>query len=303
MKQLIYILLFLPLCGFAQGFLLNPYWIESTLLLDEYPGASVAFSLRKLDKDYVGNCIRVRRSSDNAEQNIGFVGNYLDTAALNTFCSGTNGFVTTWYDQSGNTNNATQITAANQPQIISSGSLILEGGKVAMQGTATRGMRTGTITLSSTDYVSLYAVVRAQFSATVQAIFETSTNYNSNNGSCNMFQEGITSYGVGRKTGGYIVNLHIPVINGRTILSAYLNDINNGTEASEIFANNVLRSEYNILNSTTTSFGNYPLHIFARDATSFGLVGTYQEFVFYANDQIANNTAINTKVNSFYAIY
>ena len=90
-------------------------------LLDLYPSASVAYSLRRLSSTYTGNAIRVRRSSDNTEQNIGFdaFGN-LDTTALTTFCSGTNGFVTTWYDQSGNSRNATQTTAANQPQIYDS---------------------------------------------------------------------------------------------------------------------------------------------------------------------------------------
>ena len=41
------------------------------LLLDTNPGASVAYSLRKLSSAYAGSAIRVRRSSDNTEQNIG----------------------------------------------------------------------------------------------------------------------------------------------------------------------------------------------------------------------------------------
>ena len=75
------------------------------LLLDTYPSAAVAYSLRKLRTDYSGNAIRVRRSSDNAEQDFGFSGNDLDTASLLTFCGACNGFITTWYDQSGNANN------------------------------------------------------------------------------------------------------------------------------------------------------------------------------------------------------
>ncbi len=86
----------------------------SPLLLDTYTGAAVAYSLRQLRTAYTGAAIRVRRSSDNAEQNIGFVNNVLDTASLLTFCGAGNGFVTTWYDQSGNANNATQSTAFNQ---------------------------------------------------------------------------------------------------------------------------------------------------------------------------------------------
>jgi hypothetical protein len=55
------------------------------LLLDTYSGAAVAFSLRKLNSSYSGNAIRVRRSNDNAEQDIGFVNNQLDTGSLGTF--------------------------------------------------------------------------------------------------------------------------------------------------------------------------------------------------------------------------
>jgi hypothetical protein len=93
-------------------------------LLDLYPSAAVAYSVRLLREAYTGSAIRVRRSSDNTEQDIGFSSGNLDTTALTSFCSGTNGFVTTWYDQSGNSRNVTQTTAANQPQIVSSGSVI-----------------------------------------------------------------------------------------------------------------------------------------------------------------------------------
>jgi hypothetical protein len=105
------------------------------LLLDLYPSAAAAYSVRKLRTAYSGSAIRVRRSSDNTEQDIGFVNNVLDTSALTTFCSGTNGFVTTWYDQSGNSNNATQATASKQPQIVNSGSIINVNSKPCLQFT------------------------------------------------------------------------------------------------------------------------------------------------------------------------
>ncbi len=97
----------------------------ANLLLDTYTNAAVAYSLRQLRTAYTGAAIRVRRSSDNAEQDINFVGGDLDTSSLLTFCGAGNGFVTTWYDQSTNANNSTQATATSQAQIVSSGSLIL----------------------------------------------------------------------------------------------------------------------------------------------------------------------------------
>lgn len=98
---------------------------SSVLLLDEsgLSGATGAYSLRKLRAAYAGSAIRVRRSSDNTEQDIGFSSNELDTSALTTFVGANNGFVVTWYDQAG-TINLTQATAANQPQIVSSGSVV-----------------------------------------------------------------------------------------------------------------------------------------------------------------------------------
>jgi hypothetical protein len=55
------------------------------LLLDTYPNAAVAYSLRKLRSAYTGNAIRVRRNIDNAEQDFGFSGNDLDTNSMLNF--------------------------------------------------------------------------------------------------------------------------------------------------------------------------------------------------------------------------
>jgi hypothetical protein len=82
------------------------------LLLDANPGASVAYSLRKLSSAYAGSAIRVRRSSDNAEQDINFTGGVLDTSTLLTFCGAGNGFITRWYDQSGNAKDNVQSVIA-----------------------------------------------------------------------------------------------------------------------------------------------------------------------------------------------
>ena len=103
-----------------------------SLLLDTVTGSTAAFSIRKL-RSAQTNCLRVRRSSDNAEQDIGFSGNDMDTSSLTSFCSATDGFVVTWYDQSGNARDMTQSTAASQPKIVSSGSIVAGvDGKVSL---------------------------------------------------------------------------------------------------------------------------------------------------------------------------
>lgn len=95
-------------------------------LLNTYGGATIAYSFRQLDGNYTGSAIRVRRSSDNTEQDIGFANNVLDTVSLLTFVGSGDGFVTTWYDQSGNANNAINSSAADQPKIVSSGVIVLD---------------------------------------------------------------------------------------------------------------------------------------------------------------------------------
>ena len=83
-----------------------------------------AYSLRKAVSSYTGPAIRVRRSSDDTEQDINFTtANELDTDALTTFVgAGNDGFVTTWYDQAGS-NDMIQPTAANQPRIVIAGTV------------------------------------------------------------------------------------------------------------------------------------------------------------------------------------
>jgi hypothetical protein len=90
--------------------------------------ANASFSLRKVRAAYAGSCLRVRRSSDNTETDIGFNSNgMLDTASLVAFVAGSSGFVKTWYDQSG-ANNATNATNAAQPRIVNAGVLETNNG-------------------------------------------------------------------------------------------------------------------------------------------------------------------------------
>ena len=76
---------------------------------------------------------RVRRSSDNAEQNIGFVGNDLDTASLSAFVGAGNGFVVKMYNQVSSTstagNDLVQTYASAQFQIVVSGVVNTLNGK------------------------------------------------------------------------------------------------------------------------------------------------------------------------------
>ena len=97
--------------------------LTSSLLLDQYgTNALVAYSLRKLSSSYSGSAIRVRRTNDNAELDIGFDSNgELDSSAIISFVgTGNNGHIAVWYDQSGNGHNGTGTTANRQPLIAES---------------------------------------------------------------------------------------------------------------------------------------------------------------------------------------
>jgi hypothetical protein len=100
------------------------------LLLDAVPGAAAAYSLRQLSNAYTGPVVTVRRSSDDAEAD--FKASEIDDGTLTAFCGAGDGLVKTWFDQSGNGNDASQGTAAAQPKIVDSGSLVTEGGKASL---------------------------------------------------------------------------------------------------------------------------------------------------------------------------
>jgi hypothetical protein len=93
----------------------------SLLPLDLIPGAITAVSFRKIRSDYTGACIRVRRVTDNVQQDIGFINGVLDTTSLLAFLGGVNGALHTMYDQSGNGNNFSNSTNPDQPIIVNSG--------------------------------------------------------------------------------------------------------------------------------------------------------------------------------------
>ena len=95
-------------------------------------GAEAAYSTRRLNGLYSGDCMTIRRASDSTTQSIGFVGEEIDESAIETFCSGTTCTIQVWRDQSGNGNDATQSDPTKQPTIYTGGQLVKEGGRLAL---------------------------------------------------------------------------------------------------------------------------------------------------------------------------
>lgn len=117
--------------GMVIGRKLGPSFVGP---LDSYTtNLAGAWSVaRRLLSSYTGSLIRIRRSSDSAEQDIGAdaLGN-LDVAAITSFVGANSAYVTTVYHQNGGSN-LVQTTAANQPRIVNAGTLDVIGGVPAM---------------------------------------------------------------------------------------------------------------------------------------------------------------------------
>lgn len=114
----------MPSLGLGLGFARGPVsFVPAAPILDTVSGAGAAYSTRRLRTAYSGSAIRVRRSSDNVEQDIGFSGNSLDTSALTSFIGSNSGFVVTWYDQSGNARHVSQSDTTRQPRIVNAGTI------------------------------------------------------------------------------------------------------------------------------------------------------------------------------------
>ena len=94
-------------------------------LLDSYPGAAAAYSLRKLSSDTT-NVVRVQRYSDSQQRD--FTAQEILDGDLETWVgAGVRGDVVVWYDQSGNNNNATATTQFS-PIIVDNGIQVAKNG-------------------------------------------------------------------------------------------------------------------------------------------------------------------------------
>jgi Alpha-L-arabinofuranosidase B, catalytic len=124
---------------------------------------------RKLRTAHAGSAFKVRRSSDNTTQDIGFSGNNVDTAALLTFVGSGSGYIDTVYDQSGGGLDLTQATTANQPRIVNAGSLETIGGKLAAYFDGTNDyLARATVSVATAAWSMAAVVKRAQTTVMAQ---------------------------------------------------------------------------------------------------------------------------------------
>jgi hypothetical protein len=284
--------------------------LAPSLLLDLYPNAAAAYSVRKLRTAYTGSAIRVRRT-DLTESDIGFTsaGN-LDTTALLAF-TGTgaldNGFITTWYDQSGNARNATQTTALNQPQIVSAGSVTLENSKPTANFDGSDDLLTisNAPIFSNVSGATLIAVNKSNSTA-VLGISSLSVNFTGTFNTNLWIAQGRTIAKRYETGGRRLQGDSFQAItsstdsNGQALI---INNTNFVNTTIDLYQNTSL-----VANSTTfqtsgnTATINQDIQI-GSTGTSRYWNGNIQEIIIYPSDQSSNRTGIETNINNFYSIY
>lgn len=251
-------------------------------LLDTYEGAAAAYSLRRLRSSYTGPAVRVRRASNNDELDIYFNRDgSLDTATLEAFCAGTDGFVKVWYDQSGNGLDLTQTSTGAQFKVYDSITGYL--GELRQNGSRTY-FQNNLATWSQPN--SAFMVFNAQASNT------------------NMFD--------GRSSTDRNVFVNAPSNNRLTIYAGtnlFTTALSNGEYLGSSFFNGSSSSLY--IDGAQKVSGDA-----GTDDWNFGTVGqrytinttsnqteSIKELIIYNSDQSSNRTGIESNINDYYSIY
>jgi len=280
-------------------FIINPYIFGSgtSYLLDTY-SATAAYSLRQL-KTGVTSVVRVRRSSDNAESD--FTATEISDGTLASWSTGTDSFVVTWYDQSGNGYNQTQSTAGSQPKLVSSGSVLALNSVSAIQFDG------------SNDYLtrgtSLNEIHGNDWS------YSSVANNEANNGNGMVWSNRASSgsnFGCHARVDRRTNKIHTLIDTGaaNTTYTTLATDNTNSqrlntffldsSDNGEAFLNGVSQSTAT-LPTALTSGGNFDI---GRQALGGSYLNGYiQEVIIFGSDQSANRTAIESDINTYYSIY
>jgi hypothetical protein len=245
-------------------------------------GASAAYSLRDLN-DKAGNnkVVRARRSSDNAEAD--FKAKEVADGTLVTWVGASNdGFVESWYDQSGNGNDAVQLTASSQPKIVDAGALV--SGGIDFDGVDDFLDTNNDETLSQP--LSFFIVANQSSNGTYFQI----------NGSTSKLSLITGGSGVVSLNGGSALVTSTNITGSQKLLSG----IASGSSSS-IFINGIADVSGNCGAGPTGT--NRKLRIGNLYSSSRFSTLKLKELIIYPSDQSANREAIETNINNQYDIY
>jgi hypothetical protein len=279
----------------------NGHWTSFVpgieLLLDTYSGAAAAYSLRKLSSTYTGSAIRVRRSSDNTEQDIGFDGSgNLNQSTLTTFVGAGSGYVVTWYDQSGNNINMTWWQAVTQAKIVNSGTIETLNSNPCLNTTGINVFyrpNNPVAGYTNVDYQTLYAVGKIETAGNNFFVnYEDSYEriYINSSGNFEFYKNDFGTPFPGS-----------PLVAGRTFTLA-----GPSTNPFVLYVNMRSLNLYASYNGNSeSSLGAWGSAMRAnRYLNGFGYYqGKLSEMIMWNSDQSSNKTGIDTNMNTFYSVY
>lgn len=280
--------------GIGIGLALKSYGRGFRGLLNQYPGAAAAYSLRKLS-GAVSNVVRVRRASDNDEKD--FTASQVSDGTLESFCGVGDGFVETWYDQSGNGNDATQSVAGSQPKIVDGGSLVAGG----LDFDGVDDYLLSSHILSSDDVLSLYAV--GAFDDLTQRgriVGDLFYNAVSNNGGFALENDAFALSGriAGYGDDGLISHAAQSFV---TEGSESLFEMQLAGGSSSFYVNG---SNVNTISATMNAEdGGSVLSIGASATGAIPLLGQITEIIIYNADKTSDMANIRGNINAHYDIY
>jgi hypothetical protein len=289
----------------SKRFIYYGSFASAQFFSDLFGMPAAAYSLRKLTPSAT-NCIRVRRSSDNTEQDIGFVANVpnspIDTTALLAFVGAGNGFVTTWYDQSTNGRNGTQSTSTRQVRIVNSGVVELLNSLPCLntyQNNQFRDFQTSFSNLQNLP-VSIFSAYKIdQLNGTNPTFNIGGTGTVGGGGRYEQFVTSLNTHGMQRRntTGGVVVSVSLSALTMAINLSFFktleLQLRINGSDGTPV---SYTGSEFN-------TASNFNLISATSGATTHMAAKRFLEQIIYLTDLHNQRTAIESNINNYYNVF
>ena len=315
MRYILIILVFLSVGANAQMVIkAHPNYIPLggfSGILDTYSGAAAAYSLRKLDKDYTGSAIRVRKdTTGQPEQDFGFVNNFVDTNSIKNFIGNSPniGFIVKWYDQSGNGRDAEMTTAANQPIYFNpAGSNDLLGIQFQLRNVIATRLN---VDLPLQDIATIISVNadgtqdnQSSIHKPILAGRDTNVYVDNSRGyGFGKLRESSNGFRFGGPSLGLETSNRILVSYTKTNLRELIFAINNSASYS-LFKNSISQGTQTGTNRTSGFITRYQIGASENGTQSRFYTGRLSELIIYTLNQSANRTGIETNINNFYGIY
>jgi hypothetical protein len=261
-------------------------------LLDTYPNAAAAYSLRLLNSNYTGALVEIAGYTTTptfvenraflpdannklslTSQDVGLTTTLGDWITANSI---TDGYVRTWYDQSGNGRNTTQTTLSSQPQILISSDIYQLNGKPTMY------------------FINKKLTNNSITSANVQTLLAVGLFENTN---ARLFTFNNSTSGIRNTLGNTLT------VNGSSNVSIYTGTLALGQLLVQAYGVDPVTTFYNNNAGGVGNQGNYSGSDFTIGNGSTDLKGHIQEIILYNSNEVSNRVGIQSNINTYYSIY